>query len=277
MPKLLTEQAVCQYREQGYHSPVRVLPAGEAQALRARLEAYEAASGGPLKSEMRYKTHLLFRWAAELVRHPRLLDAIEDVIGPDILCWGSAFFTKEANDPGFVSWHQDLTYWGLDPADVVTAWIALSESTERSGAMRVVPGSHKMAVAEHRDTFEPDNLLSRGQEIALEIEDSRAVTLELTPGEASLHHVKLVHGSKPNRSDDRRIGLAIHYIPPHVRQVVGAVDSATLVRGADRFGHFDVEPEPQADLEPEFVALHAAITQRHQKVLYRGTDSTAFR
>ena len=277
MPKLLTEQAVRQYQEQGYLAPVPILSADEAQALRVKLEAYEAATGGPLKSEMRYKTHLLFRWAAELVRHPRLLDAVEDVIGPDILCWGSAFFTKEANDPGFVSWHQDLTYWGLDPADVVSAWIAFSPSTEESGAMRVVPGSHKMAVAEHRDTFEPDNLLSRGQEIALEIEDSQAVTVELMPGEMSLHHVKLVHGSQPNRSDDRRIGLSVHYIPPSVRQVVGDVDSATLVRGTDRFHNFEIEPEPQADLEPRFVALHADITRRHQKMLYYGTENTTFR
>ncbi len=222
---------------------------------------------------MRYKTHLLFRWAADLVRHPRLLDAIEDVLGPDILCWSSVFFTKEAHDPGFVSWHQDLTYWGLDPADVVTAWIALSPSTEQSGAMRILPASHEMVVAEHRDTFEPDNLLSRGQEIALEIDESKTVTVELKPGEMSLHHVKLIHGLQANQSDDRRIGLSVNYIPPNVCQVVGDADSATLVRGADRFHNFEIESEPQADLEPEFVALHAAITRRTQKVLYLGTDN----
>ena len=277
MPKLLTEQAVRQYQEQGYFAPVPILSAGEALALRARLEAYEAKTGGPLKAEMKHKPHLLFRWAAELVRHPRLLDAIEDVIGPDILCWSSTFFTKEARDPGFVSWHQDLTYWGLDPADVVTAWIALSPSTGQSGAMRVAPGTHTMDVVEHRDTFDPDNMLTRGQEVAVEVEESQAVTLELMPGEMSLHHVKLVHGSQPNGTDDRRIGFAVRYIPPAVRQVVGTADSASLVRGTDRFHNFEPEPEPQADLEPELVALHAEIVSRQMQVLYRGTDNPAVR
>jgi non-haem Fe2+, alpha-ketoglutarate-dependent halogenase len=277
MPKLLTEQAVRHYREQGYFAPVPILSADEAQAFRVKLEAYEAKSGEPLKAEMKHKPHLLFRWAAELVRHPRLLDAIEDVIGPDILCWSSTFFAKEARDPGFVSWHQDLTYWGLDPADVVTAWIALSPSTGESGAMRVAPGTHTMDVVEHRDTFDPDNMLTRGQEAAVEVEESRAVTLELMPGEVSLHHVKLVHGSQPNRSDDRRIGFAVRYIPTAVRQVVGTADSASLVRGTDRFHNFEPEPEPQADLEPDLVALHAEIVSRQMQVLYRGTDNPAVR
>ncbi len=277
MPKLLTEQAVRQFQEQGYCCPVRVLSAREAQAFREKLEAYEAKSGGPLKAAMKHKSHLLFRWAADLVRHSRVLDAVKDVIGPDILCWSSTFFIKEAHDPGFVSWHQDLTYWGLDPADVVSAWIALSPSTEESGAMRVAPGTHKMDVVEHRDTFDPDNMLTRGQEVAVEVEDSQAVTLELVPGEMSLHHVKLVHGSQPNRSDARRIGFAVRYIPPEVRQVVGAADSASLVRGTDRYHNFEPEPEPQADLEPDLVAFHAAIVQRQMEVLYRGTDNTSVR
>ena len=137
-----------------------------------------------------------------------------------------------------MSWHQDLTYWGLDPADIVTAWIALSESGPQNGAMRVIPGTHTSEVVPHKDTFAANNLLSRGQEISVEVDETKAVTLELEPGQMSLHHVKLIHGSEPNPSDKRRIGLAIRYIPTHVRQIAGMTDSAMLVRGADAFGHF---------------------------------------
>ena len=122
------------------------------------------------------------------------------MIGPDILCWSSTFFIKEAHDPGFVSWHQDSTYWGLDPADIVTAWVALSESMAENGAMRVIPDTQTLEQIAHRDTFAADNLLTRGQEIAVEVDETKAVMLELQPGEMSLHHVRLIHGSDPNPS-----------------------------------------------------------------------------
>ena len=132
------QAAIEHYRELGYYAPVRVMPAAEAESLRRQLEAHEAAHGA-LKGSMRHKSHLLFTWLDGLIRHRSILDAVECVIGPDILCWSSTFFIKEPHDPGFVSWHQDSTYWGLDPADIVTAWVALSESTAENGAMRVIP------------------------------------------------------------------------------------------------------------------------------------------
>ena len=128
------------------------MSAHEAESIRRRLEAHEA-SHGALKGSMRHKSHLLFTWLDGLIRHPAILDAVEGVIGPDILCWSSTFFIKEARDPGFVSWHQDSTYWGLDPADIVTAWVALSESTAENGAMRVIPDTQKLDQVAHRDTF----------------------------------------------------------------------------------------------------------------------------
>ncbi|MEA2741698.1 MAG: hypothetical protein QOG25_69 [Acetobacteraceae bacterium] len=149
--KLLTEQAIRQYHEQGYYAPVPVMPRAEAEALRGKLEAFEA-NAGILAGKLRHKSHLLFTWLNDLVRHPRILDAVEDVIGPNILCWGSSFFIKEPHNPGFVSWHQDSTYWGLDPADVVTTWVALTDSTAVNGAMRVVPGTHKLDQVPHHDT-----------------------------------------------------------------------------------------------------------------------------
>jgi phytanoyl-CoA dioxygenase PhyH len=273
--KRLTPAAVERYHRDGFYFPIPVVTPGDAREYRRRLETVEAEHGGTLTAEIRQKPHLLFTWLADLVRHPAILDAVESVLGPDLLCWNTSFFTKEAASPGYVSWHQDATYWGLSEPDVVTAWVAFTASSAANGNMRVVPGSHRAPIP-HADTFHPDNLLSRGQEITVAVDEADAVDLLLEPGEMSLHHVLIVHGSGPNRSADRRIGLAIRYVAPYVRQLAGPRDSATLVRGVDRFGHFELEPRPHADLEPRMLALHADISERQAKILYRGTDRASF-
>jgi non-heme Fe2+,alpha-ketoglutarate-dependent halogenase len=276
MPKVLTSEQIKAYHTQGYHFPVDVLSDAEVKAFRRQLEAYEERTGGPIRGEMRHKSHLLFPWINELMRHSRLLDAVEDVLGPNLLVWTTNFFIKEANDASFVSWHQDATYWGLSSPDVCTAWIALSPANKLSGCMKFIPGTHKEQVS-HTDTFDKDNLLTRGQEIAVEVDESKAIHAELKPGQASLHHVLLFHGSEPNRSNDRRIGLAIRYIPTYVRQAVGETDAATLVRGIDTYRNFAAEPRPARDLDPETVAFHTSVTAAQAKVLYRGTDKSSFR
>jgi hypothetical protein len=272
----LPEAAIAHYREHGYYAPVRVMSADEAGSIRRRLEAHEAIHGA-LKGSMRHKSHLLFTWLDGLIRHPAVLDAVEGVIGPDILCWSSTFFIKEPHDPGFVSWHQDSTYWGLDPADIVTAWVALSESTAKNGAMRVIPDTQSLEQIAHRDTFAANNLLTRGQEIAVEVDEAKAVMLSLQPGEMSLHHVRLIHGSDPNPSGKRRIGFAIRYLPTHVRQVVGIRDSATLVRGVDRFGNFEPEYPPDRDLSDAARAFHARVMGDQQNVLMKNAPAGAMR
>ena len=276
MPKLLTSAQVETCKHDGYLAPVRVMSAADAHQYRVSLETHEAKTGQPLQGNWRHKTHLLFTWADALVHHPAVLDAVEDVIGPDILCWTTNFFIKEANSPGFVSWHQDSTYWGLEPDDVITAWIAVTEVTPENGYMQVIPGSHKIDQLPHVDTFHKDNLLSRGQEIAVEVDKAKAVGLALHAGEMSLHHIKLVHGSDANRTNDRRIGLAIRYIPTTVRQTK-VRDAAMLVRGADKHRHFDYEPRPKADLDDAALAAHADSVARQVKALYAGTEKTAFR
>jgi non-haem Fe2+, alpha-ketoglutarate-dependent halogenase len=276
MAKRLSTEAVAQYRRDGFHFPVRVLSAAEARSYRDRLEAAERAAGGPLAGDRRHKVHLLYTWANELARHPAILDAVEDVIGPDILCWSTTFFTKEAHSSSFVSWHQDATYWGLSTDDVITAWVAFADAPVESGAMKFWPGSHLRNQLEHRDTFDQNNLLTRGQEIAVDVPDGAGVDVTLKAGEMSLHHVLLVHGSGPNTTDDRRIGFAIRYIPPHVRQLK-VRDSAMLVRGRDAHGNFDMEPEPRADLDAAALAAHRDATERSVKALYSGTDRKQFR
>jgi non-haem Fe2+, alpha-ketoglutarate-dependent halogenase len=276
MPKRLTNREIEAYRRNGFHVPVRVFSAEVAAALRRRLEAHEASTGAPLQGKWRVKSHLLFTWADEIVHHPAILDAVEDIIGPNILCWNTNFFIKEPESAGFVSWHQDAAYWGLEPEEVVTAWVALTPSNTVSGCMKVIPGSHKEHHLPHVDTFHRDNLLTRGQEIAVEVDASKAVDVILEPGEISLHDIKLVHGSEPNRSADRRIGLAVRYLPTHVRQTKER-DSAMLVRGIDRYQHFDLEPRPKRDLDAEALAAHADAVRRKVAVLYQGTEKTEFR
>jgi len=276
MGKRLSAEAVAQYRRDGFYFPLPVMSADEARVYRDKLEAHERATGGPLTGGMRHKVHLLFTWANELARHPAILDAVEDVIGPNILCWSTNFFIKEAHSTSYVSWHQDATYWGLSTDDVITAWVAFADVPLASGPMKFWPGSHLKQQLAHRDTFDKDNLLSRGQEMAVEVPEGEGVDVPLKAGEMSLHHVLLAHGSGPNTTGDRRIGLAMRYIPPHVRQLK-VRDSAMLVRGCDTHGNFDLEPEPRADLDTAARAAHEDAVARSVKALYAGTDRTQFR
>ena len=273
--RLLSPEQVARYRRDGFLFPIPVLSPTEAAEYRHRLEAFEQQEGKPLRGALRHKSHLLFTWLWDLVRHPKILDAVEDILGPNLHCWSSSFFIKEAQDPGFVSWHQDSTYWGLSEPEIVTAWVAFSPSTLASGAMKVIPGSHGEQVA-HTDTYDQNNLLTRGQELAVEVDESKAVDLVLQPGEMSLHHVRIFHGSEPNRAQDRRIGFAIRYIPTHVRQVIGPKDGAALVRGVDTYHHFEPEPAPDADLSPSALAAHKAAAERQAAILYAGTQTSSF-
>ena len=275
MTKLLTQAQLDHFNQCGYVSPIRVMSEHQAAVIRERLEAYESESGGPLKGALRHKTHLLFAGLNELVRQEKIVDAIEDLYGANILCWTTNFFIKEACDPAYVSWHQDSTYWGLSRPDVVTAWVALSESNASNGAMQVVPGTHLFDQIPHKDTFSKDNLLTRGQEVAVDVDPAKAESINLRPGEMSLHHVRLIHGSPPNTSNQRRIGFAIRYIPTYVRQIEGD-DSATLVRGIDTFNTFEHEPRPTSDFDPTFVSLHQAIAERSAQILYKGTGIKSY-
>ncbi len=270
MPKILSEAQSETYERDGYACPVRVMSGEDAAGFRARFEAYEREHGGWYEYSKGQKLYLLQTWAADLVRHPKVLDAVEDVLGPDIFCWGQSLFVKDAHDPGFVSWHQDSTYWGLSKPDVVTAWIALSPATELSGCMKVVPGSQKWNQLDHNDTLDENNLLTRGQEIAVAVDEKDGMLMPLQPGEISLHHVLVVHGSAPNQSDDRRIGVAVRYVAPHVKQDLAEKDSAWLVRGEDKYGNFIHETPPNADMDEAALAEHKRIMALRQGVLYKG-------
>ena len=272
-PRVLRRAEVEAFAREGYHTPVRAMSSEEAGRYRAKLEGLEAALGASvMKTSFRNKPHLALTWADELIRYPKILDAVEDILGPNLLVWSSSLFVKEPHDPHYISWHQDSTYWGLSHPDVVTAWLALSVSDRPNGCMRVVPGTHLMDQLPHKDTFAADNLLTRGQEVMVDVDEAKVVDIVLQPGEFSLHHVRIVHGSEPNRADQRRIGFAVRYVPTYLKQLAGPRDSAMLVRGVDTYHHFEMEPRPKADLDPDAVAVHKRVTDAAAQILYRGTD-----
>jgi len=272
MPKILQPQAIEQYQRDGYYFPLKVLDDNEVAANRARLDAFEKTQGQPLAGAQRNKSHLLFKWVDNLMRHGTILDAVEDLIGPDLLCWNTLFWIKEANSGSFVSWHQDLRYWGLDTADLVSVWLALSPASLESGCMRVLPGSHQGELLPHKDEYADGNLLTRGQEIAVEVDEHKTVAMPLNPGEISLHNVRLAHASSPNQSADRRIGLSLHYMPTKSKQIVGEWDSAALVRGEDRYGHFKHAPQPSKDFDPVAVEFHRQATDAVREILFTDAE-----
>jgi hypothetical protein len=261
--------AASSYMDNGYLFPLDVLTIEEARRYREALEADEATYGEQFDKVYRHSPHLLAEWAWELVHNDRLLNVVEQLLGPDLMCWDTTLFAKPAHSPGYISWHQDITYWGLDEGKVCTAWVALSPSTVESGCLKVVPGTHLCDVVPHQDTFSEKNMLSRGQEVAVDVDEDKAVKVELQPGQASIHHVKIFHGSSPNRSDDRRIGFAIRYMTPEVRQAAGAKDSAILVRGSDHHGNFNLIGRPAESYAQEAIETHAAIQQKRHAILMR--------
>ncbi len=254
------------YRDDGFLFPVDVMSANEAAAHVQRLDTFEAQHG-PM--HYRVKPYLIFKSAHEIATHPALLDAVESVLGPDILLWDSSYIIKEPHSEGFISWHQDLTYWGLDmdtDDDLVSVWVALTPATQQNGAMRFVRGSHRSGRYSHEDTFDADNLLHRGQTIPDNFDASAIAPMQLAAGQASLHHGWAVHCSGPNTSNERRVGIVMNYAKPAVRQVVGDRESATLVRGQDQYGNFRFEPACDFDMAPANLAFQLEVERMKREV-----------
>ena len=182
------------------------------------------------------------------------------------MVWSSGLFIKEANTSKVVSWHQDLTYWGLDSEELVTAWVALSSVTTQTGCMKMLPGSHHKGKKHHRSTYNKDNILHCGQELSAEIDDEQIVSLELEAGDVSLHHGWVSHASHPNFSEERRIGLTLQYLAPSVRQKHTDRESATIVRGEDRYGNFRPEPICTEDIAPEMLRFQEEVERLKHEV-----------
>jgi non-heme Fe2+,alpha-ketoglutarate-dependent halogenase len=237
----------------GVTFPIPVLDDAELAATRAQLDRIAASHEGVLKRFDR--AHLFFRWAYELATHPRVVGPVSEVLGDDVVVWGSLILSKPPHDPGFVAWHQDGAYAGfLGEAPAISAWIALSDSTIESGCMRVVPGSHRQKLA-HAVTNIPENLLNQGHEIAAEVDERTAVDVQLRAGEMSLHHVDIIHGSNPNHSPRARTGFIVRYTTP---AMVRSVTPVLVARGRD-VTHLDVSRSiPADDFESSMHAYQAS-------------------
>ncbi len=252
MPKHLTNEQVERFHRDGFVFPMTALDAAGARACADRLERYERDTGKSAMKSLSLKAHVPFRMFSELVRHPRILDAMEDLLGPDVVCWGSSFFVKTAGSESYISWHADTYYYGLEPQDTVTVWVAFTPSDRVSGCLRCIPGSHRVEQG-FDEAPSAHNMLGRGQ-TTRGVDEATAVYMPLAPGQFSIHHECTVHSSEPNNSDYRRIGYSIHYCPAHVRQTrhtpEDGLPAAALVRGVDAAGNWDEEPVTEVDFDP---------------------------
>ncbi len=286
MSSSLSPTQLDHYRAQGFIAPLPAYSAAECKTLRQDIEGFGQRHSLSEAKILRNKAHLKMPSLIPAVRHSRILDAVEGILGPDILCWGSSFFIKEPGGSETVSWHQDSYYWDMEPDDVCVVWVALVASTQENGAMKVVPGTHKQPTAPHHASPEgSSNMLFTYEEAAIEIADDEAVSCVLEQGEMSIHHMGIMHGSGANRSSDRRIGYSITYLAPHVRHY-GKRNTAMLVRGEDRFGHFIQDPVSDREMDPEVLAFinapyggdHMPVrdrTQRPSQDFYRAPKSAA--
>lgn len=275
----IPSQIAADYARDGFVFPLDILSAEEALTLRTDLEEAEALyANDPKKRAMvrGYPARLLPSYDA-LIRHPKMIAAASAVLGPDLLVWGSGHFIKEANTTSYVSWHQDLTYWGLDEPDEATLWVALSPASVEAGCMRFIPGSHRERIMPHTDSFADENLLTRGQELQVKVDEADAVDAALKTGQASLHHGHLFHASGPNITNVRRIGAAIRYIKPNMKAEAGPETEVALVAGEDRYGHFKLIDPPKEKLQQsEFDAIAADIARR-EAVLFAGAQDKGHR
>jgi ectoine hydroxylase-related dioxygenase (phytanoyl-CoA dioxygenase family) len=262
------------YDRDGFVFPIDVVSEAEAKAVRADLEAAESELADDPKrlAVLRAYPDRVLPSFDKLIRNPNLISAASQVLGPDLMVWSAGLFIKDANTPKIVSWHQDLTYWGLDDAEETTCWVALSPATVESGCMKFVPGSHKKQLVPHVDTFDENNLLTRGQEIAVDVNEEDGVAAALNTGQASMHHGHLFHASGPNTTADRRIGSAIRYIKPSMKQQSGDKSLVALVSGEDKYGHFKIAGTPKGRLLDEDFERCFRDLEIKQRVLYEGAD-----
>ena len=270
MPKVLTKEQIEQYHDKGFISPVKIMSEQDALLIKDELEQVEADFPNEINAESRNNLHLSFTFLDALAHNTIIVDAMEDLIGPNISLWASVMFIKEPSSKHYVSWHQDATYMGLDTLDFPTPWIALSPSNRETGCMTMISGSHKTKIQEHEDTFADNNILTRGQAIQ-NVDESKAVDLILRPGEMSIHHGAVIHGSQPNNSNQRRIGFSLQsYMPNNVKQVIGR-NIWTHVRGLKRD---DIDgillDRPKFNMDPNTVAQRTIANENLSNILYKG-------
>ena len=260
------------FERDGLLSPCPVLESAEVRKFRNHYEELESHLGNNPQPDQLKQLHLHFPWAHSLVTHPAILDLIERILGPDILVHGSSVFAKQPGDAAFVSWHQDSYFLSLNRPDYISAWVALSTSSRANGCMRVVLGSHQTGLP-HSTKPDDDNMLGSGLTVDTDIDEARTVDVELAPGEMSLHHAHAIHGSNPNHSTQKRIGFAIRYVSPSVRQELFH-HPVLLARGSDRFQHYDIQEPPKPSSVEEGIARQVSAHLRYMEQRKRNLVET---
>jgi non-heme Fe2+,alpha-ketoglutarate-dependent halogenase len=263
MGKTLSRKQIEQYNREGFVFPIDVMTEDETRLFREKLESTQAE--GKLTGSGQTKFYLRFPWVHRLATSPSILNPVEDILGPNLMLYHNTMWSKDGGDGAYVSWHQDNTYFGHNPCEVLTVWIALSETTLENGCMQFLPGSHKLGeLPLDKPDIQAGNLLSSGQTVNFDISAIDPVPVRLKPGQASIHHAHLIHSSAPNKTQGRRLGMTFIYHPTSLKQAGNVRTSALLVRGEDKFNNFDPEIPPGPVEDPETMERY-----RHAVGLYR--------
>ena len=265
----LSAQQIKYYNEKGYIAPIDVLSNQEASEIRKEIEIIEKKWPDALEGPGRNYVHLISPVFNKLCLNKKILDAVESIIGKNILICGTTLFIKNPNEKGFVSFHQDAKYIGLEPHNWVTAWIAITDANEENGCMQMWPRSHKKNLIHHTEKFDENNLLTRGQTIEnVSLEETEPVVLET--GQMSLHHPTVIHGSGLNKSNDRRIGFVVQsYIGSNVNQVLGKM-YVQKARGEDTHKFHKYSDIPQALMTEENILSWNKANNELSKIFYSG-------
>ena len=267
----LSSNQLKQYKDEGFVSPINIFSKEKAKEIRNEIELIENKIPGELEKSGRYNAHLISPLLDEVTHNSKILDAVQSLIGENILICGTTLFIKNPNEQGFVSYHQDAKYIGLEPLNWVTAWVAITDSNEKNGCMRMWSGSHKNNLKAHDQKFNEGNLLTRGQTVK-DVPKEETIPLVLEAGQMSLHHPTVVHGSELNKSNDRRIGFVIQsYIGTNVKQVLGK-NGVQLARGVDEFNYHEIIGRPQNLLDEKDIKLKKQENDNLQEIFYKGSD-----
>ena len=267
----LTPNQLKQYEDKGFVSPINIFSKKKAKEIRNEIEVIEKKMPGELDKAGRYNAHLISPLLDEVTHNPNILDAVQSLIGKNILVCGTTLFIKNPNEKGFVSYHQDAKYIGLEPHNWVTAWVAITDSNEENGCMQMWSGSHKDNLKDHDQMFNKGNLLTRGQTIN-NVPNEKVKPLILKAGQMSLHHPKVVHGSELNKSDDRRIGFVIQsYIGTNVKQVLGK-NGVQLARGVDEFNYHKKLSRPKSLMNRDDLKIKKQENENLQEIFYKGSS-----
>ena len=267
----LSSNQLKQYKDAGFVSPINIFSKEKAKEIREEIELIENKIPGELEKSGRYNAHLISPLLDEVTHNPKILDAVESLIGKNILVCGTTLFIKNPNEKGFVSYHQDAKYIGLEPYNWVTAWVAITDSNEKNGCMRMWSGSHKDNLKEHDEKFNEGNLLTRGQTVK-DVPKEKTTPLILNAGQMSLHHPTIVHGSDLNKSDDRRIGFVIQsYIGTNVKQILGK-NGVQIARGVDKFNYHEKIDRPKSLLKEDDLRIKKQENDNLQDIFYKGSS-----